>query len=115
MRISDWSSDVCSSDLTEFEAGRPAFDDAGSSLAALARRHGGVSVIANGSLDDPDRAAAFLAKGDADLISLARGALANPDWVDRVRLGRPLAAFDPAILRPLATPETAPRSIGREN
>src|SRR3546814_4568106 len=47
MRISDWSSDVCSSDL------------------------------------DPDRAAAFLAKSDADLISLARGALANPDWVDR--------------------------------
>src|SRR3546814_2833019 len=94
MRISDWSSDVCSSDLgvdyihtTEFEAGRPAFDDAGPSLAALARRHGGVSVIANGSLDDPDRAAAFLAKGDADLISLARGALANPDWVDR-EIGR---------------------------
>src|SRR3546814_7243597 len=49
---------------TEFEAGRPAFDDAGPSLAALARRHGGVSVIANGSLDDPDRAAALLAKGD---------------------------------------------------
>src|SRR3546814_11065299 len=107
MRISDWSSDVCSSDLTEFEAGRPAFDDAGPSLAALARRHGGVSVIANGSLDDPDRAAAFLAKGDADLISLARGALANPDWVARVRLGTPPAALAPATLRPLATLDNA--------
>src|SRR3546814_3649512 len=49
---------------TEFEAGRPAFDDAGPSLAALARRHGGVSWIAQWSLDDPARAAAFLAKGD---------------------------------------------------
>lgn len=92
---------------TEFEADRSAFGDTGLSLAALAKRHGGIAVIANGSLDDPARAAALIARGDTDLVSLARGALANPDWVDRVRFGRSLATFDPAILQPLATLENA--------
>lgn len=97
------------------EAGRAAFGDGGPSLAALAKRHGGVSVIANGSLDDPDRAAALLAKGDADLVALARGAVANPDWADRVQTGRALSIFDRSILQPLATLENAERWRARQD
>lgn len=92
---------------TEFEAWQPAFGSDGPSLAALAKRHGGLPVIANGSLHDPDRAAALLSTGDADLVSIGRGALANEDWADRVRHGRPLTIFDPNILTPLATLENA--------
>jgi len=66
-----------------------------------------VVVIANGGLDDPARAQALLSSGRAAVVSLARGALANPDWPRRVAAGRPLAAYDPAMIRPAPTLENA--------
>jgi 2,4-dienoyl-CoA reductase-like NADH-dependent reductase (Old Yellow Enzyme family) len=87
--------------VTEYEAWQPAFDT-GPSLAALAKRHGGKPVLANGSLHDPARAMAMVERGDADVVSLGRGALAQADWPRRVRTGTPLASFDPAMLSPLA-------------
>jgi 2,4-dienoyl-CoA reductase-like NADH-dependent reductase (Old Yellow Enzyme family) len=93
---------------TEFEAAAPAFGE-GLSLAALAKRYAGVPVIANGSLHQATQAASFLARGDADLISLARGALANSDWPARLRDGLPFRAFEAAIIQPLATIENAHR------
>lgn len=98
--------------VTEHEAWRPAFD-AGPSLAALAKRYGGKPVIANGGLDDPVQAAGMLARGEADAVSLGRGALAQADWPMRVRNGTPLAAFDPDILCPLADLENAERRRAR--
>jgi 2,4-dienoyl-CoA reductase-like NADH-dependent reductase (Old Yellow Enzyme family) len=92
---------------TEFEAWRPAFGSDGPSLAALAKAYGRLPVISNGSLHDPRRAAALLESGGADLVSLGRGALANPDWVIRVRTGRPLSSFDRRMLMPLATLDNA--------
>lgn len=86
---------------TEFEAWQPAFGE-GPSLAALARRYGSVPVIANGSLHDPARAAGMVARGEADLIALGRGALSNADWPRRVRDGLPLEEFDRTLLSPLA-------------
>lgn len=87
--------------LTEFEAWRPAFADGGASLVHLARRHApGVTLIANGGLHDPARAANALGDG-ADLVALGRGALANPDWPQRLRDGLAPRAFDPALLSPL--------------
>ena len=80
----------------------PAFPGGGASFAALAKRHSGLPVIANGSLDDPARAAAFVADGNADVVALARGALAASDWPERVRQGLPIPAFDPATLQPIA-------------
>ena len=87
---------------TEHEAWRPAFGDGCPSLAALARTHSGLPIIANGGLHDPTRATAMLDAGEADMAALARGAVANPDWPERVRGGRPLLEFDRGTLEPLA-------------
>jgi 2,4-dienoyl-CoA reductase-like NADH-dependent reductase (Old Yellow Enzyme family) len=76
-------------------------------LSGLARRLTGVVVIANGGLEEPTRATSLVASGGADLLSLARGALANPDWPRRVRHGLPLMTFDPAMIRPVATLDNA--------
>jgi 2,4-dienoyl-CoA reductase-like NADH-dependent reductase (Old Yellow Enzyme family) len=87
---------------TELEAWRPAFADAGPSLVQCARRAAPhLRIIANGGLHDPDRALQVLDHG-ADLISLGRGALANPDWPSRVARGVPLRTFDGSMLSPLA-------------
>ncbi|WCM93736.1 NADH:flavin oxidoreductase [Acidovorax sp. NCPPB 2350] len=86
---------------TEFEAWRPAFGE-GPSLAALARMHGRVPVIANGSLHAPAEAESMLEQGDANLISLGRGALAHADWPRRVQEGQALDDFDRALLSPIA-------------
>lgn len=86
---------------TEFEAWAPAFGT-GSSLAALAKRHSGKPVIANGSLHKPTRAIEIVAHGDADLVTLGRGALANPDWPHRLEQGAAIRTFDKTILSPLS-------------
>ncbi|GLK80090.1 NADH:flavin oxidoreductase [Methylopila turkensis] len=88
--------------VTEHEAWRPAFEGGDASLAALARRYApNVAIIANGGLHDLARAADVIAQG-ADLVSLGKGALANPDLPVRAREGRAVEAFDPAILGPVA-------------
>jgi 2,4-dienoyl-CoA reductase-like NADH-dependent reductase (Old Yellow Enzyme family) len=87
---------------TEFEAWRPAFAAAGPSLVQCARRAAPqLRIIANGGLHDPDRAQQVLDHG-ADLLSLGRGALVNPDWPSRVARGAPLQVFDGSMLSPLA-------------
>ena len=87
---------------TEYRAAAPAFGGDGQSLAALAKEHSGVTVIANGHLDDPDAAAALLGTGAADVVALGKGALANRNWPHLVREGREPAPFDGAVLGPLA-------------
>ncbi len=96
---------------TEFEAWNGAFGD-GPSLAALARRHAGLPVVGNGSLHDPARAAAMVANGEADLVSLGRGALTHADWPRRVREGKVILDFDPGILSPIADLDNAQRRQG---
>ncbi|ATQ77077.1 NADH:flavin oxidoreductase [Massilia violaceinigra] len=93
---------------TEFEAWKSAFGN-GASLAALARRHAGVPVIANGSLHDPERAASLMGSGQADVVSLGRGALTHPDWPARVLRGAPLDEFERGILSPIADLANADR------
>ncbi len=93
---------------TEHEAWQPAFD-AGPSLAALAKRHGLKPVMANGSLHAPERAAALLARGEADLVSLGRGALVHADWPRRLADGLPLLDFDRGLLSPIADLANADR------
>ncbi|GGF93372.1 NADH:flavin oxidoreductase [Paenibacillus abyssi] len=88
--------------VTEYDAARPAFEGTEHSLAALAKKHGSVPVIANGNLEDPDKAEQFLAQGEADLITLGKGALANHDWPQRIVNGQPLQPFNPEILGPKA-------------
>lgn len=102
--------------VTEYEAWEPAFPkgegtvatdsafgDGGMSLAALAKRYGNIPVIANGHLEDPAKAKEIVGKGEVDLITLGKGALANHDWVNKVKNGEPLAVFNPEkILSPNA-------------
>jgi 2,4-dienoyl-CoA reductase-like NADH-dependent reductase (Old Yellow Enzyme family)/NADPH-dependent 2,4-dienoyl-CoA reductase/sulfur reductase-like enzyme len=46
-----------------------------------------VPVVAAGRLDDPDLAEAALERGDADLIAVGRGLIADPDWPRKVASG----------------------------
>nr|WP_100148291.1 NADH:flavin oxidoreductase [Achromobacter arsenitoxydans] len=94
---------------TEYEAWRPAFGEDGPSLAALARRHVAVPVLANGSLHDAVQAEGVLARQEADFISLGRGALAHADWPARLRAGEPREEFDRGLLAPIADLENAGR------
>src|SRR3546814_7022238 len=66
MRISDWSSDVCSSDLVP--------------LARAVKSAVGMPVIAVGLITGFEQAEAIVATGDADMIALARTILYDPRW-----------------------------------
>jgi 2,4-dienoyl-CoA reductase-like NADH-dependent reductase (Old Yellow Enzyme family) len=83
--------------------------DNGTTLTALAREVTGLPVIANGGMHQPDQAAQVLAEGHADVLSLGRGALANPDFPTRLAEGAPLEQFDYEMLHPLATLDNAER------
>ncbi len=86
---------------TEFEADQPAFGS-GETLSALAKRISGLPVIANGSLHEPSRASALLDRGDADFVSLGRGAIANSNWPNLTQENLLPRDFDPQILTPYA-------------
>lgn len=47
-----------------------------------------IPVIASNRINMPDVAEAVLARGDADLVSMARPFLADSDWVTKARTGR---------------------------
>ena len=83
---------------TEYRALATAFADAGKTLAELAKQYSGLTVIANGHLDDPRDAAALLTSGAADVAALAKPALANRNWPHRVRTGQPLSPDVPTDL-----------------
>ncbi|QBD76691.1 NADH:flavin oxidoreductase [Ktedonosporobacter rubrisoli] len=81
----------------------------GSTITQLAREVAGVPVIANGGMHDPQQAEQILRDGHADLIALARGALANPDWPRRLQEDSQLEAFEHAMISPQATLENTRR------
>ena len=60
---------------------------------ALARSHFIGSLILNDGFDAP-KAAAALQAGQGEAISFARHFIGNPDLVERLRAGLPLARFD---------------------
>jgi len=89
--------------VTEHEAWLPAFDGTRHSLIALARRYApDVTIIANGGLHTEDRIAQALAIG-ADVVTVGRGALANPDLPKVLESRREPKAFDASILHPVAS------------
>jgi 2,4-dienoyl-CoA reductase-like NADH-dependent reductase (Old Yellow Enzyme family) len=88
--------------VTEFEAWKPAFTPGGPSLMHLAKRYAPkATIFANGSLHNIEQAVAALDDG-ADIITIARGALANPDLPKRLSDRGTLNEFDPTILGPIA-------------
>lgn len=88
--------------VTEFEAWKPAFAKDGPSLMRLAKRYAPkATIFANGSLHNIEQAVAALDDG-ADVVTIGRGALANPDLPKRLLDRSSLDEFDPAILGPIA-------------
>ncbi|MBS0467134.1 MAG: alkene reductase, partial [Proteobacteria bacterium] len=83
---------------------------------ALAREHFGGPLILNDGFDGAG-AESVLQAGQGEAVSFARHFIANPDLVQRLRNGLPLARFDRSTLYtpgvagyndyPLATAETA--------
>jgi 2-enoate reductase len=57
-------------------------------LAAEAKRVVDIPVLVAGRLDLPDQAEDVIASGKADMISLGRALLADPEWPNKVRTGR---------------------------
>ena len=47
----------------------------------------GKPCMTMGNIRDPKRAEEILASGDADLIGMGRGLIADPEWVNKVRFG----------------------------
>jgi 2,4-dienoyl-CoA reductase-like NADH-dependent reductase (Old Yellow Enzyme family) len=90
--------------VTEDDITTPAFGNDGPTFAQLADQYAEVPVIANGNLENPERASWTVKNGGADLITLATGALANSDWPHRVAEGQPIEDLDfETILQPDAT------------
>lgn len=75
----------------------------GRTITALAREVSGLPVMANGGMHDLDQTSAVLDGGHADLVSIGRGALSNPDLPARLLAGESLEPFDHAMLSPMAT------------
>jgi 2,4-dienoyl-CoA reductase-like NADH-dependent reductase (Old Yellow Enzyme family) len=88
----------------------PAFEQ-GASLAALAKKYSGLPVFANGGVRKPDLALSVIENREADVITVGRTALANPDWPTAVRNDVPLKDFDYAILAPIANLESAKKYV----
>ena len=51
--------------------------------------HVGVPLVATNRINMPDVAERILASGGADMVSLARPLLADPQWANKARAGRP--------------------------
>ena len=88
--------------VTGFEAWKPAFAEGGHSLMRLAKHYAPkAAIFANGSLHNIEQAVAAL-DGGADIITIGRGALANPDLPRRLSERDVLNDFNPTILGPIA-------------
>lgn len=57
-------------------------------VTARLRRHVGIPVVTSNRINMPQVAEEVLARGDADLVSMARPFLADPDWVSKAEGGR---------------------------
>lgn len=88
--------------VTEYDATKPAFEGGEQTLAALAKKYANITVIANGKLEDPEKAEEQLQKGEAEFITLGKGALANQDYPNRIAEGKQINQFDYSLLQPLA-------------
>ena len=81
---------------------KPVFDG-DRTLAAHARDYYDGPIVACGALSDPAAAEQVLAQGDADFIAMARGALAEPAWPNKIAAGETPQPFDPGMTQPVAT------------
>ncbi|RZA18616.1 MAG: FAD-dependent oxidoreductase, partial [Lysobacteraceae bacterium] len=57
-------------------------------VTAKLKPHVGLPLVATNRINMPDVAEAVLASGGADMVSMARPLLADPQWVNKARAGR---------------------------
>ncbi len=60
-------------------------------VTAKLRPHVALPLVATNRINMPDVAEAILASGGADMVSMARPLLADPEWVNKARAGTPQA------------------------
>lgn len=84
--------------VTDANGALPGFGEGTMSMAEAARVYGNVRIIANGHLNDPETALKMIENAEADFISLGTGALANPDFPERVKHDVPLEDFNPGLI-----------------
>lgn len=80
----------------------PAFSDGSQRFVALAREATDIALIVNGGIETGDDAEAALDDG-ADFVAIGKAALANRDWVKRVRHAQEMTPLDFDMLKPMAT------------
>jgi 2,4-dienoyl-CoA reductase-like NADH-dependent reductase (Old Yellow Enzyme family) len=73
------------------------------SLAGLAKKFSGATIMANGKLHNPAKSEQLLTSGEADFVAIAKGALADPAWPRKIAKGETPVPFDPEMLAPYAT------------
>src|SRR3546814_15041981 len=107
MRISDWSSDVCSSDLGAVSAGNTG------ALMAMAK----LALRTMPGIDRPALAALLPTLGDNDVVMLDLGANTDCDATNLVQfavMGAAYARTAMGLERPrVALPHIGPEEIGR--
>ncbi len=86
----------------------PVFDS-DVSLAGLAKRYSNAPVIANGGLQDPAEAERVIAGGEAHFAAIAKGALADQAWPEKIAAGEAPIPFDPGMVNPTTTLDTIAR------
>lgn len=91
---------------TEFNADAPAFDD-GLSFSELAKKHSQLPIIANGGVDSESKVNDLLNSDKADVLSLGKSALANPNWPHLVKEKQELNEFNFEMFNPIADLKTA--------
>ena len=91
---------------TEFIAKQPAFGK-GLSLTELAKKHGGIPVIANGNIVNENDATELIDTEQADVVTVGKMALANPDWPNAIRDKQELKEFSFDMFDPIADLKTA--------
>jgi 2,4-dienoyl-CoA reductase-like NADH-dependent reductase (Old Yellow Enzyme family) len=75
----------------------------GSSSSGIAKQITGVPVIANGGLHNTSIAASLISGGHADLVSIGRAAIANPDLPKIIASGEQLVPFRKEFIKPSLT------------
>lgn len=75
----------------------------GLSSTGIAKKLTQIPIIANGGLHDIELAESLIASDQADLISIGRAAIANPDWPNRIWKGQDTIPFFKDLIKPSLT------------
>jgi len=81
--------------------------DVGSVTINQLAKQAGLQVVANGGMHDPAQAQQVLEGGHGDVVAIGRGAIADPDWPQRLAGAAAFTEFDFDWMQPEATIENA--------